>query len=164
MKKIIDYLLVVVMIFALQGCSKDDEPKHVDPERLAGEWYLTNIRGWEYKNDAHDKKSEFYETFNFNGQGVPVGSNMIDAQKVRLSVNWFDSESGCSKLTVTSFNWSLSDQDWRFNGSGNVTLKGDQLIDGTMKATITKLTETNMTTYQKDEDGETYITYTKLLY
>lgn len=31
-----------------------------------------------------------------------------------------------------------------------------------MKATIKKLTDTNMTTYQKDQDGETYITYTKL--
>lgn len=34
--------------------------------------------------------------------------------------------------------------------------------DGTMKVTISKLTETTMTTYQKDEDGETYITYTRL--
>ena len=38
MKKIIDYLLMVVMLFALQSCSNDDEPKHVDPENLSGEW------------------------------------------------------------------------------------------------------------------------------
>ncbi|MDE6578882.1 MAG: hypothetical protein K2J82_10625 [Muribaculaceae bacterium] len=163
MKKIIDYLLVVVIFCALQSCSKD-EPKHIDPERLSGEWFLTNIRGWEYDNDAHDKKYEFNETFNFNGQGIPVGSNTIDAQKVRFSVDSFDSESGSAQLTITSFYWSLYDQEWKFDDSGTITLKGDQLIDGTMKATIIKLTEANMTIYQKDEDGETYITYTKLSY
>ena len=86
LKKIIDYLLVVVMLFALQSCSNDDEPKHVDPENLTGEWYLTNIRGWEYVDDAHNKKSEFNETFNFNGKGIPVSDNAINAQKIYMSI------------------------------------------------------------------------------
>ena len=46
--------------------------------------------------------------------------------------------------------------------TGTVTLQGNQLIYGTMRVTITKLSSTEMTTYQKDEDGETYVTYTRL--
>ena len=65
---------------------------------------------------------------------------------------------------ITSFYWDVYDKEWKFNETGEVELKDNQLIDGTMKVTITKLSDTNMTTYQKDEDGETYITYTKLLY
>lgn len=163
MKKITDYLLVVVMLFALPSCSDDDEPKHVDPERITGEWYLTNIRGWEYNDDAHKHKTEFNKTYNFDGRGIPVGSNMIDAQKVKLSVASFDSEASFYHLTITSFYWNLSGQDWKFNKSGYVKLQGNQIINGTMKVSITKLTDTTMITYQKDEDGETYITYTKLL-
>lgn len=64
MKKITDYLLVVVMLFALQACSDDDEPKHVDPARISGNWYITNIRGWEYvgdgDNDGHRMSDEEY--------------------------------------------------------------------------------------------------------
>ncbi|MFA4054073.1 MAG: hypothetical protein K1V73_07220, partial [Duncaniella muris] len=63
---------------------------------------------------------------------------------------------------IISYYWSASSREWKFNQSGEVRLKGNQFIDGTMKATIKKLTDTNMTTYQKDQDGETYITYTKL--
>lgn len=162
MKKIIDYLLVVVMLFALQGCSNDDEPKHVDPARLSGEWYITNIRGWEYVDDAHNNKSEFNEIFNFNGQGIPVGDNAIDAQKVNFTVGRFDSENGSYHIDIDTYYWSAYGKEWKFDQSGEVMLKDNQFIDGTMKATITKLTDTDMTTYQKDQDGETYITYTKL--
>lgn len=162
MKKITDYLLVVVMLFALQGCSDDDEPKHVDPARISGDWYITNIRGWEYTDDAHNKKSEFNETFNFNGQGIPVGDNAIDAHKVNIECGSFDSDNDFYNIGISSYYWSISIQDWKFNQYGEVRLKGNKLIDGTMEATITKLTDTDMTTYQKDQDGETYITYTKL--
>lgn len=162
MKKITDYLLVIVMLFALQSCSNNDEPKHVDPVRLSGEWYLTNIRGWQY-DDAHKHKSEFNKTFNFNGQGVPVGNNRIDASKVKFSVNSFDSERDLYYIDITTYYWNLYGEEWTFNESGEVKLKGNQLINGTMKASITKLTDTTLTTYQKNDDGETYITYTKLL-
>lgn len=161
MKKITDYLLIVVMLFALQSCSNEDEPKHIDPELISGVWYMTNIRGWEY-DDAHKNKSEFNETYNFNGQGVPVGSNAIDAQKVKITLAGFNSEAGHYYLSVDSYYWSPSGQRWVFDESGEIRLKGNQLIDGTMKATIIKLTDSSMTTYQKDEDGETYITYTRL--
>ena len=164
MKKVTDYLLVVVMLFALQGCSKDDEPKHFDPERISGEWYITNVRGWEYVDDEHTKKSEFNETFDFNGKGVPVGENAINAQKGYFRVGWFDSESGSYYIEITSYYWIVSDKYWRIKQSGEVRLKDNQLIDGTMKVTITKLTDTNMTTYQKNQYGETYITYSKQLF
>ncbi len=143
-------------------CSHDDEPKHVDPERLSGEWYITNIRGWEYVDDDHKHKSEFNETFNFNGLGTPVGDNIIDAQKGNFSISRFDSENGIYYIEITSYYWSMSHQEWMFNQSGEVKLKDNQLIDGTMKVSITKLTDTTMTTYQKNEDGETFITYTRL--
>ena len=162
MKKITDYMLVVVMLFALQGCSNDDEPKHIDPTHLSGEWYITNIRGWEYVDDAHTKKSEFNETFDFNGQGIPVSDNAIEAQKAYFEVGSFNQESGSYNINIISYYWSASVKEWKFNQSGEVRLKDNELIDGTMKATITKLTDTNMTTYQIDEDGETYITYTRL--
>ena len=162
MKKITDYLLVVVMLFALQAYSDDDEPKHVDPARISGNWYITNIRGWEYVGDAQDEKYEFDETFDFNGQGIPVGDNIIDAQKVDIEVGSFDSGTESYNIEIISYYWSASSREWKFNQSGEVRLKGNQFIDGTMKATIKKLTDTNMTTYQKDQDGETYITYTKL--
>ena len=158
MKKIVDYLLVVVMLFALQSCSNDDEPKHVDPEHLSGEWYLTNIRGWEYDDDAHNKKSEFNETFIFDGKGIPVSDNAIDAHKINISI------AGADYMNITDYYWDVYDKEWKFNEAGEVKLKDNQLIDGTMKVTITRLSDTSMTTYQKDEDGETYITYTKLLY
>ena len=151
MKKLIDYLLVVVMLFALQSCSNDDEPKHVDPEHLLGEWYLTNIRGWEYVDDAHNK-SEFNETFNFNGKGIPVGDNAIDAHKIYISI------AGPGYMNITDYYWSVYNKEWKFNQSGEVKLKDNELIDGTLKVTITKLSDTKMTTYQKDDDGETYIT------
>ncbi|MDE7397705.1 MAG: hypothetical protein K2M98_08270 [Muribaculum sp.] len=164
MKKIADYLLVVVMLFALQSCSNDDEPKHVDPYRISGEWYITNIRGWQYDDDAHKHKSEFNKTYNFNGQGIPVGDNMIDALKVKFSVNRFDSENDFYYIGVSTYYWSLYGTEWKFNESGEVRLQGNQLINGTLKASITKLTDTTMTTYQKDDDGEPHITYTKLTY
>lgn len=162
MNKITDYLLVVVMLFALQSCSNGDEPKHVDADHISGEWYITNIRGWEYVDDAHTKKSEFNKIFDFNGQGIPVSTNAIDARKVNISVSQFDSESGSYYIDIKSYYWSISGQEWKFNQFGEVKLKDNQFIDGTMKATITKLTDTNMTTYQKNQDGETYITFTKL--
>ena len=67
-------------------------------------------------------------------------------------------------MNITYYYWSVYNKEWKFNQSGEVKLKDNELIDGTLKVTITKLSDTNMTTYQKDEDGETYITYTKLLY
>ena len=158
MKIRIDYLLLVVMLFALQSCSNDDEPKHVDPEYLSGEWYLTNIRGWEYDDDAHNKKSEFNETFIFDGKGIPVSDNAIDAHKINISI------AGADYMNITDYYWDVYDKEWKYNETGEVKLKDNQLIDGTMKVTITRLSDTNMTTYQKDEDGETYIIYTKLLY
>ncbi len=161
MNKFLFPILLIACLF-VTACSDDDEPKHVDPERLSGEWYITNIRGWEYDDDAHKHKSEFNETFNFNGQGIPVGDNIIDAQKGNFSVNRFDSESGSYYIEITSYYWSMSHQEWMFNQSGEVKLKDNQLIDGTMKVSITKLTDTTMTTYQKNEDGETFITYTRL--
>lgn len=161
MKKITDFLLVVVMLFALQSCSNDDEPNQIDPAHILGEWYMTNIRGWEY-DSKNQNKSEFNETFNFNGQGIPVGGNIIDAQKIRISQDSFDSETDTYFLTITSFYWDIYTQDWVFNESGTVKLKGNQLIDGTLKVSITELTDDSMNTYQKDEDGETYVTYNKL--
>lgn len=92
-----------------------------------------------------------------------MGDNAIDAQKAIIRVVSFNQESGFYNIQILSYYWSLSSQEWQFHQSGEVKLKGNELIDGTMKASITKLTDTDMTTYQKDQDGETYITYTKLL-
>lgn len=162
MKRIADYLLVAVMVFALQSCSNDDELTHVDPELITGEWYLTNIKGWEY-DDAHKQKYEFNETFNFNRQGIPVGDNMIDAQKAKFTVISSGSEDFYN-IGITTYYWSLSSAEWKFNDYGEIILQGNRFINGTMEASITKLSDTTMTTYQKDEDGETFITFTKLLY
>ena len=156
MKKVADYLLVIVMLLVLQACSNDDEPKYIDPVRITGEWYITNVRGWEYVDDAHNKKSKFNETYNFIVKCIPVSYNAIDALKINISI------AGAGNMNITSYYWDVYDKEWKFNESGEVKLKDNQLIDGTMKVTIIKLSDINMTTYQKDEDGETYITYTRL--
>lgn len=145
----------------MTACSKDDAPKHVNPERIVGEWYITNVSGWEYRDDAHNSKSEFNETFNFNGQGIPV-DNIADAQKVRFTEASVDTQLGIYYLEITGYYWDLSYRDWVVNQQGTVKLQGNQLVDGTMKVSITKLTDTTMTTYRKDRDGETFITYTRL--
>lgn len=153
---------MLVMLLALPSCSDDDEPKDINPETIYGEWYLTNIRGWEYDVDASNGKYEFNETFNYNGKGTPVGDNLEDAQKIIVSVAGLDTESGIHYLSVADYYWDLFNREWVYDEKVDVRLQGNQLIDGTMKVTITKLTDTTMTTYQKDEDGETYITYTRL--
>lgn len=162
MKRITDYLLMLVMLLALPSCSDEDEPEYINPETIYGEWYMTNIKGWEYDEDVSNGKYEFNETFNFNGAGTPVGDNIENAQKIIISNAGVDSESGIRYLSVTNYYWSLSNRKWIDDEEGVVKFQGDQLIDGTMKVTISKLTDTTMTTYQKDEDGETYITYTRL--
>lgn len=161
MKRITDYLLMLVMLLALPSCS-DDEPAYINPETIYGEWYVTNIKGWEYDEDASNGKYEFNETFNFNGAGTPVGDNIENAQKIIISYSGINLDSDVQYLSITNYYWSLSNREWIHVERGEVKLQGNQLIDGTMKVTISKLTETTMTTYQKDEDGETYITYTRL--
>lgn len=162
MKIITNLLFMLVMLVSLQGCSDNDEPKDINSDSISGEWYITGIKGWEYDNDAPNGKYEFEETFNFNSQGIPVGSNTIDAQKVIFTENSYDSETGVYYYSVTSYYWSISSRNWVRGETGNVKLQGNQLIDGTMRATITKMAETSMTIYQKDSDGEYYITYTRL--
>lgn len=151
-------LLACVLITA---CGDDDDLKYINPDRLSGVWYLTNIRGWEYDDDAHHNKSHFNETYNYNGQGIPV-DNILDAQKVDITVTTYDEQLGIYFLNIYSYYWSTYNREWAVNQRGSIKLQGNQLIDGTMKATITKLTDTTLTTYQKDDEGETYITYTRL--
>lgn len=159
MKNFISLLLLPLFTFLVTGCS-DDEPQNIEASDICGTWYLTNIRGWEYDEDSKDGKSHFNETFNFNGKGVPVGDNKEDAQKILFT------EVKNTTLSVTNFYWGFNenvrDWEWFANETVDITLQGNQLIDGTMRVTITKLSSTEMTTYQKDEDGETYVTYTKL--
>lgn len=158
------------MSFALPSCSDDDEPNHIDPQSISGEWYVTNVRGWEYDEDAKGGKSEFNETFNFNGQGLPVGANKEDAQKINISYNGAHLENGSYyryKIKVTNYFWGFNENtrywEWRSDETSTIILQDNKLIDGTMEATITKLTDKTMVTYQKDEDGEeTYVTYTRL--
>lgn len=160
MRKISNLWLMLVMCVAFAGCSDDDEPKNIDPQSLSGTWYITNIRGWEYDKEAKNGKSEFNETFNYNGQGLPVSDNKEDAEKIVIA------EAGSPYLNVTPHYWGYNeysrDWEWMSNDTGSVKLQGNKLIDGTMEVTITKLADTTMTTYQKDEDGETYITYVRL--
>lgn len=153
---------MLVMLLALPSCSDEDEPEYINPEIIYGEWYITNIKGWEYDEDVPNCMYKFNETFNFNGAGIPVGDNIENAQKIIISYAGVDSESGIRYLSVTNYYWSLSNKKWIDDEEGVVKFQGDQLIDGTMKVTISKLTDTTMTTYQKTEDGETYITYTRL--
>lgn len=165
MNKLQNLLWISLVAILLAACS-DNEPSHIDPQIISGTWYMTNIRGWEYDEDAKGGKSEFNETFNFNGQGIPVGDNNDDAQKITFSFTSNNTENGSSILDVTSYYWgfneNIRDWEWKSGETGSVTLQGNKLIDGTMEVTITKLTDRIMTTYQKDEDGETYVTYTRL--
>lgn len=160
MRKITTLWLMLVMSLAFPGCSDNDEPNNIDLQSLYGTWYMTNIRGWENDEDAKDGKSEFNETFNYNGQGLPVGDNKEDAEKIVIA------EAGSPYLDVTPHYWGFNeysrDWEWMPDETGSVKLQGNKLIDGTLEVTITKLTGTTLTTYQKDEDGETYITYVRL--
>lgn len=162
MKKITDYLLLLGLLFVLQSCSKDDEPKNITAEMLSGEWYVTNIRGWEYDSDASNGKSEFNETFNYNNQGKPVGDNAAYSQKLLFTEKEYNQDTGIYVITVTNYVWAPYSKEWVYYDFGTVQLKGNQLVDGTLKVSITKITDTTMTTYQKDEDGETYVTYIRL--
>lgn len=159
MKNLISLLLLPLLAFVAMGCS-DDEPQDIEASDISGTWYLTNIRGWEYDEDSKDGKSNFNESFNFNSVGIPVGVNKEEAQKISFS------DVSNTTLSVTNFYWgfneSIRDWEWFADETGTVTLQGNQLIYGTMRVTITKLSSTEMTTYQKDEDGETYVTYTRL--
>lgn len=170
MKKFTELLLLLVVFLALPSCSDDDEPNHIDPQSISGTWYVTNVRGWEYDDDAQNGKSEFNETFNFNGQGLPVGNNKEDAQKITISYTGKNSDNGNFYryyIDVTNYYWgfneNIRDWEWKSDETETITLQDNKLIDGTMEATITSLTDKTMTTYQKDADGEeTYITYTRL--
>lgn len=121
---------------------------------------MTNINGWEYDEANH--KSVFNYTFNFNAQGVPVGDNEMEPGKIIIASAGSDYDSDTSHLHIGSYYWSYVSQEWKLNDSGTITLKGNEMINGTMKVKVTKLTDTTMTTYQKDEYGETYITYIRL--
>ena len=159
MKKQVTIFMFIACL-VMTACSNDDEPQNIEASDVCGLWYLTNIRGWEYDENSKDGKSHFNETFDFNGKGDPVGNNKEDAQKLLIK------ESSSSTLYVTNYYWGFNeyarDWEWFADETGTVILQGNQLIDGTMRVTITKLSSTEMTTYQKDEDGETYVTYTKL--
>ncbi|MDE7426791.1 MAG: hypothetical protein K2M79_03220 [Muribaculaceae bacterium] len=159
-KLFIPFLFIVSLL--VTSCSNDDEPKSVNADGIAGEWYLTNIRGWEYDEDAPKGKYEFNETFNYNSQGIPVGNNIYDAHKVLFTLSEEDIDKGIVYLRLTSYEWNHYADRWQPEDSGVVKFDGKQFIDGTMKVTVTKLTEDTMVTYQKDSDGETYITYTRL--
>lgn len=168
MNKITKLLLMMVVLFALPSCSDDDEPNHIDPQSICGTWYINNVRGWEYDDDAKGGKAEFNETFNFNSQGLPVGKNKEEAQKVIISYNGGDTENGSFYryyIDVTNYYWGFTysrDREWMEDETASIILQDNKLIDGTMEVTITRLTDKTMTTYQKDGDGETYITYTRL--
>lgn len=151
------YLLLFVMIAALPGCSDDDGLKNIKPDDLCGTWYLTNIRGWEYDDDGG--KLNFNESFDFDSQGRPVGDK-DEAVKIDIS-QIHDRYLGIIDYYY-GFNESIRDWEWMAHETGRVTLEGKELVNGTMRTTITKLTDREMTTYQKDEDGETYITYSKI--
>lgn len=159
MKNLVLLLLLPLLAFVATGCC-DDEPQKIEASDICGTWYLTNIRGWEYDEHSKDGKSNFNESFNFDSAGNPVGANKEEAQKLRID------EVSNSTLGVTNFYWGFNeyvrDWEWFADETGTVTLQGNQLIDGTMRVTITKLSSTEMITYQKDEDGETYVTYTRL--
>ena len=160
MRKITDYLLMLVMVFALTSCS--DDPDYINPESIEGEWYMTRISGWEYDNESPTGKYEFKEKFEFNSQGTPVGNNREYAQKIRITYDSGDLFEGVHYYSVESYYWSLSYRRWLLDEKSYVRLEGNQLIDGTMRVTITEVTGTTMSTLQSDEDGETYVTYTRL--
>lgn len=161
MNKLIIPLLFIACIL-MTACSKDDEPKYIDAADIEGEWYLTNIKGWEYDKDSPNGKYEFNETFNYNWQGTPIGDNYDDAQKIQVSEDSCDLDAGIHYLTVKNYYWNYYNQEWTLNETGYIKFIGNQLINGTMKVSIIKITDSTMTTYQKDDDGETYITYTRL--
>lgn len=162
MKNIANYLFIALLLFALPACSKDDEPKHIDSEAISGFWYLTNIRGWERDSDSPKGKYEFNETFNYNGQGVPVGNDIDDAGRIFIRVKSVDIEANTSYLDVTSYYWNPYSDEWREREKGAIKLIGNELVDGTMRTTIIKINSTIMQTHQKDGNGETFITYTRL--
>lgn len=160
MKKVSTFLFGFVAAMCLTACS-DDEPQNIGVSDICGTWYITNIRGWEYDENSKDGKSHFSESFNFNSEGTPIGSNREEAQKVLFT------EGSNTSLSLTNFYWGFNESiriwEWFAGETGTVILQENQLINGTMRVAITKLSSTEMTTFQKNEDGETYITYTKLV-
>lgn len=188
MKKIVYYLLMAAMLFALQGCSNEIEeeeflPITVDRESLYGTWYLTNINGWSYVDDSHKRKSEFIKSFNYkkeffvplpmfalgehrlSPQGepyvYPIGENANDALKV-----WFCEYYGSyyskpvDTVQVNYFNWK---HGWDLFYKKNMKLSGNQLIyNDSIIISIVQFTDTTMTTYQKDENGAILMKYKRI--
>lgn len=166
MKKIAGILFMAVMLFALQGCKDNDEPtptdKYVDPEAVAGLWFATNIRGWEYDEDAPKGKREFSMSFRYNDNEDPVGANAEDAVVIYLVKS--EHKEGPSEYfyVYSSYSWNWYYRQWEPEEGGFlVKLKGDKLDIAGDVSTITEINETTMTLYQKDSDGEYWVTFTR---
>ena len=88
MKKIADYLLVVVMLFALQSCSKDDEPK--DKSELIDLWVsaettVTYLKG----HDNHENPIECMQVrYSPNGSWEPMLFGTIEGFEYEIGVEY----------------------------------------------------------------------------
>ena len=168
MKKIAHYIIMAVMLFALQGCSNEIEEEEelptcgteiIDPKSLLGEWYITEIKAYNFYSVL-----EINETFHYDKRGALIGGdNASDALKIKV-YDYFSYPGYYDILIVGYERWNPSDQCWESFGEENITFGGANVLAGEKLGVvhISRFNQTTMRTSQEWEGGTLNKTYTKL--